>query len=311
MYSPEGLDTGEQTSTIDDTRSHTPTPSTTPNAEKDAHLYSVDARELLALYTPCQFHSFRNLETVVLAFKASHLSINYEESLAPTIMAPAAEPLCTQLDYITLEGRSNTWNNWSVCLLDFLKKCHVKFRMIIQVFGTVSFHSSIPDDEGEKFGSTSSPGLLYNPTKRGEDLLFLMNDSDDKEEIFSISKSQGRRTCLKLSPMILFCVTHPMSDYLEKGIKLFTLFCSLLYVLLKGDAYGRGVLEQRSIYNLEYFRVIKNLHQNVWTATSCILKAYREKRHTHMSKLPHYFRKLSIRLCAYISCIVPCVVGKS
>jgi hypothetical protein len=145
---PKGLDTGKQTSTMDDTWSHTPTSSTTPNADENAHLYSVDARKLLAPYTPCQFHSFGNLETVASAFKAFHLSINYEESLAPTIVAAAAEPMCTQLDYITLEGRSDARNNWSLCLLDFLKNHHVKFRMIIQVFGAVSFHSSIPDDEG-------------------------------------------------------------------------------------------------------------------------------------------------------------------
>jgi hypothetical protein len=41
----------------------------------------------------------------------------------------------------------------------------------------------------------------------------------------------------------------------------------LFYVLLKGSVYGRGVLEQRSIYNLDHFRVIKNSHQKVWTAT--------------------------------------------
>jgi hypothetical protein len=76
---PEGLDTGEQTLTMDDTRSHTPISSTTPNADEDAHLYSVDARELLPQYTPCQFHSFGNLETVASALKAFHLSINYEE----------------------------------------------------------------------------------------------------------------------------------------------------------------------------------------------------------------------------------------
>jgi hypothetical protein len=42
------------------------------------------------------------LKTVVSAFKAFHLSIDYEESLALTIMNKDAEPLCTQLDYITL-----------------------------------------------------------------------------------------------------------------------------------------------------------------------------------------------------------------
>jgi hypothetical protein len=56
----------------------------------------------------------------------------------------------------------------------------------------VSFHPSIPDDEGGKFGSTSSLELLYNPTKRGEDLLVLMNDSDDKEEnFFPFPKARG------------------------------------------------------------------------------------------------------------------------
>jgi hypothetical protein len=54
---PEGLDTGEQTSRTNDTRSHTPTSSITPNADEGTHIYSIDASELLASYTPCQFHS--------------------------------------------------------------------------------------------------------------------------------------------------------------------------------------------------------------------------------------------------------------
>jgi hypothetical protein len=73
--------------------------------------------------------------------------------------------------------------------------------MIIQVFGTVSFHSSIPDNEGGKFGSTSSPELLYNPTdERGEDLLVLMNDSDDKEEKFFHFQKPGEENPLKAFP---------------------------------------------------------------------------------------------------------------
>jgi hypothetical protein len=138
---PEGLYTGgEQTSMMDDIQSHTPTSSTTPNANEDAHLYSVDARELLPLYTPCHFDSFCYLETVTSTFKDFNLSIDYEESLAPMIVTVAAEPLYTQLNYIALEGQCNVRNIWSLCLLDFLKKHHVKFRMIIQVLGQ-SFHS--------------------------------------------------------------------------------------------------------------------------------------------------------------------------
>jgi hypothetical protein len=37
---------------------------------------------------------------------------------------------CLDDDYV--EGRCNVQKNWSLCLLDFLKKRHVKFRMIIQ-----------------------------------------------------------------------------------------------------------------------------------------------------------------------------------
>jgi hypothetical protein len=36
-------------------------------------------------------------------------------------------------DYV--KGRSDVWHSWSLCLLDFLKKHHVKFRMTISVLG--------------------------------------------------------------------------------------------------------------------------------------------------------------------------------
>jgi hypothetical protein len=104
----EGLDTGEQISTMDGIRSHTPAASTTPNANVDAHLYPVDARDYLPPYTPCQFDSFGNLETVTSAFQDFHLSINCDEPLAPTIVTAEAEPLCTQLDHIALGGGGDT-----------------------------------------------------------------------------------------------------------------------------------------------------------------------------------------------------------
>jgi hypothetical protein len=40
-----------------------------------------------------------------------------------------------QLDGDCVEGRSEVRHNWNLCLLDFLKKRHVKFRMNIPVFG--------------------------------------------------------------------------------------------------------------------------------------------------------------------------------
>jgi hypothetical protein len=90
---------------MDDIQPHIPASSITPNANVDAHLYSADAKKFCPLYTPCQFNdSFGNLKTVTSGFKDFHLSINYNESPAPTIVTAAAEPLCTQLNDIALGG---------------------------------------------------------------------------------------------------------------------------------------------------------------------------------------------------------------